>query len=253
MKKQRTEITNENARFILSAYRVSGVDAQDPAFQQALEQAARDPELGAWFATQRDFDLLVNERLAEVKPPSNLRSAILAGMKTAQPTKRFSPRILLAIAAVLVAAALILQPMVTPKRAPAGALAQFQQSVTTMLTAEPVPKLDMVASRFAEIDDYLDQRHAPCATSLPPGLQNIPTAGCKTFQWNGATVSLTCFRLPTGELLHLFVVKEKPLEPFQLRGGIREINGWRMKCQRVNGMLLMFVTKATAAQMQQYI
>lgn len=252
MKKQRTEITNENAKFILSAYRASGADAQDPTFQQALKQAAQDPELGAWFSAQRDFDQLVSERLSEIKPPSNLRSAILNGMKTAQPVKRFTPRVLLAIAAVAVAAALVSLPMTMTKR-PVRMLPQFQQDVAAMLTAEPIPKLDMNADTFAEVDKYLDQLNAPCAPSLPVGLQNLPTAGAKTFQWKGTTVSLTCFRLPSGKLLHLLVINEKDLQPFHLRGGIVEINGWRMKCQRADGKLLMFMTRETADQVQQFI
>jgi hypothetical protein len=252
MKRQRTEITNENAKFILSAYRPSGADAQDPTFREALKQAARDPELGAWLSAQRDFDLLVTERLSEIKPPSNLRSAILNGMKTAQPVKRFTPRVLLAIAAVAVAAALVSLPM-TMTRQPVRILPQFQQDVAAMLTAQPIPKLDMNTDSFAEVDKYLDQIHAPCATRLPVGLQNMPTAGCKTFQWKGTTVSLTCFRLPGGELLHLLVINEKDLQPFQLRGGIVEISGWRMKCQRADGRLLMFMTRETAEQVQRYI
>jgi hypothetical protein len=252
MKKQRTEITNENAKFILSAYRASGADAQDPTFQQALKQAARDPELGAWFSAQRDFDQLVSERLSGIKPPSNLRSAILNGMKTAQPVKRFTPRVLLAIAAVAVAATLVSLPMTMTKR-PVRMLPQFQQDVAAMLTAEPIPKLDMNADTLAEVDKYLDGLHAPCASSLPAGLQNMPTAGAKTFEWKGTTVSLTCFQLPGGDLLHMLVIDEKDLQPFQLRGGIVEFNGWRMKCLRANGKLLMFMTRETADQMQQYI
>ena len=40
MKKPRTEITNESAKFVLNAYRPNGADAQDPVFRDALEQAA---------------------------------------------------------------------------------------------------------------------------------------------------------------------------------------------------------------------
>ena len=47
MKKPRTEITNESAKFVLNAYRPNGADARDPIFRAALEQAARDPELGS--------------------------------------------------------------------------------------------------------------------------------------------------------------------------------------------------------------
>ena len=80
MNKPRTEITNQSAKFVLNAYRPNGADAQDPVFRVALEQAARDPELAAWFKEQRSFDSLIADKLAEIQPPANLYSAILAGI-----------------------------------------------------------------------------------------------------------------------------------------------------------------------------
>ena len=72
MNKPRTEITNESAKFVLNAYRPNGADAQDPVFRDALEQAARDPELAAWFKEQRTFDSLIAGKLAEFEPPASL-------------------------------------------------------------------------------------------------------------------------------------------------------------------------------------
>jgi hypothetical protein len=42
-------MTNESAKFLLSAYRPNGTDAHDPVFKEALEQAPCDPELATWF------------------------------------------------------------------------------------------------------------------------------------------------------------------------------------------------------------
>ena len=75
MKKPRTEITNEAAKFVLNAYRPNGADAQDPVFRDALEQAACDPDLAAWFKEQRSFDSLIAGKLAEFQPPPNLYSS----------------------------------------------------------------------------------------------------------------------------------------------------------------------------------
>ena len=72
MKNPRTEITNESAKFVLNAYRPNGADAQDPVFRAALEQAARDPELAAWFKEQRSFDSLIAGKLAEVQASGDL-------------------------------------------------------------------------------------------------------------------------------------------------------------------------------------
>ena len=42
-------MNNQEAKFILGAYRPGGRDAVDPMFSEALAQAGRDPELRAWF------------------------------------------------------------------------------------------------------------------------------------------------------------------------------------------------------------
>ncbi len=59
-------------------------------FRDALEQAARDPELGAWFKEQRSFDSMIAEKLSEIEPPAILRSAILTGINNQPSARRFS-------------------------------------------------------------------------------------------------------------------------------------------------------------------
>ncbi|MBV8142971.1 MAG: hypothetical protein JOZ60_13110, partial [Verrucomicrobia bacterium] len=100
MKKPRTDITNESAKFVLNAYRPNGADAQDPVFRAALEQATRDPELAEWFKEQRLFDSLIVAKLAELQPPATLYSAILDGVANRSSARRFTMRPLLALAAV---------------------------------------------------------------------------------------------------------------------------------------------------------
>ncbi len=92
MKNPRTEITNESAKFVLHAYRPNGADARDPIFRAALEQAARDPELGAWLKEQRAFDSLITGKLAEFQPPATLHSAIMAGIANRSPETPLHPQ-----------------------------------------------------------------------------------------------------------------------------------------------------------------
>jgi hypothetical protein len=72
---------NEEAKFILRAYRQSGADAGDAAFCAALEQAKRDPELGRWLEREMALDRAVATKLSGIAPPAGLRDAILAGGK----------------------------------------------------------------------------------------------------------------------------------------------------------------------------
>lgn len=45
MKTRHTEMRNECAKFLLSAYRPNGADALDPVFKDALEQLECDPQV----------------------------------------------------------------------------------------------------------------------------------------------------------------------------------------------------------------
>jgi hypothetical protein len=253
MKKPHTEITNETARFLLNAYRPNGADAQDPVFRDALEQATRDPELGAWFTEQRGFDTMIAEKLSSIEPPATLRPAILAGIKNRPVARRFSIRPLLALAAVMVLSAIVLVPVFTRLYSTSGPIDRYQKANLALLSAVPAPQLDLLTASFSSTQEYLEEMQAPCIHSLPTSLLALPTAGCKTLRWNGHTLSLTCFRLPSGELLHLFVIAEKALEPIDIGADFRDINGWHVKFEQLNGMLVMFVSRARLAEIKQYI
>lgn len=72
---------NQEAKFILGAYRPDGQDADDTTFHEALAQAEKDPELRVWFERQRKFDSALSAKLKEVSPPAGLREAILTGSR----------------------------------------------------------------------------------------------------------------------------------------------------------------------------
>lgn len=66
----------ERAKFILQSFRPDGADAFDPAFQEALELATEDRELGEWLANERAQDAAFASMLSEVEIPEDLRDAI---------------------------------------------------------------------------------------------------------------------------------------------------------------------------------
>jgi hypothetical protein len=78
---------NDEAKFILTAYRPGGGDSGNPAFTDALRMAAEDPVLGAWFAQSRAHDGAVAAKLTQVLPPPGLRDAILAGARAGAKSK----------------------------------------------------------------------------------------------------------------------------------------------------------------------
>jgi hypothetical protein len=253
MKKPRTEITNESAKFVLNAYRPNGADAQDPVFHAALEQSARDPELAAWFKEQRSFDSLIAGKLAEFQPPANLYSAILNGIANRSPIRRSNFRPFLAMAAVLVLSGAILLPMYMVSSSKSKLIERYQRANLTMLSSAPAPKLDLVTTDFSRTQEYLAEKKAPCIPFLPGSLLDLPTAGCKTLHWKGQEFSLTCFRLPSGELLHVFVIDDQAFRSINVGDEFRDMDGWHFKCQRRAGVLLMFVSRASMAEIEEYI
>jgi hypothetical protein len=82
---------NEESKLILSAYRPSGKDADDPAFSEALAVASSDAALGQWLADQQAFDREVARKLAEVSAPAGLRERILAGGEGEPATTMVAP------------------------------------------------------------------------------------------------------------------------------------------------------------------
>ena len=122
-----------------------------------------------------------------------------------------------------------------------------------MLSSTPAPNLDLITADFSRTQAYLAEMNAPCIPFLPGSLLDLPTAGCKTLHWNGQALSLTCFRLPSGELLHVFVIDEKAFRSFNVGDKFKDMDGWHVKCQRRAGLLLMFVSKAPMSEIQRFI
>jgi hypothetical protein len=253
MNKPRDEMTNEVAKFILNTYRPNGADAQDPTFRAALEQAASDPDLAAWFKEERSFDSLVAAKLTEIQAPPNLYSAILAGMETRSPIRRFTIGPILALAAVVVLSGIILLPMYMEHQSRTALISQYQKANLTMLSSPTWPQLDLVTTDFSRTQEYLAHMKAPCIPHLPGALLDLPTVGCKAFYWNNRQLSLTCFRLPSGDLLHVFVIDEYTFRSTNIEDTFREMDGWHVKFERRDGMLLMFVSRAPMAEIKEYV
>lgn len=196
-------MTNDEAKFILHAYRPNGADASDPMFDAALAQARRDPELAEWFARLQAFDGAIARKLGEVEVPAELRGAILAGARVSrpQPTKAWWRRNpLLAMAASL---AMLL----------AVGIPAFWSTTRADASAElPSFATDYVAAGFflaehdadvGQLKMWLKGQNSPLPTELPAGFKKLRGLGCKTIDYRGRNISLICFG--EGREYHLFV------------------------------------------------
>jgi hypothetical protein len=221
-------MTNEEAKFILSAYRPNGRDASDPAMTEALEQAARDPELGAWFREELAVDRVISKKLAEVAVPDGLKGNILTGHRMMEPTDSVGWRLatMLKWAAVFIAFAGIAAFL--SLRSPAdGQIAEYRSDMMGLLAMKAAP-LDYQGRSLSDVRDWLTSNHSVAQFEVSHTLSNQPTMGCQILDWNGAQVTLVCFDTGDGQLAHLLVVDRSAFPGLGERAQpiIESVAGW---------------------------
>ena len=243
-------MTSERAKFLLSVYRPNGADAQDPAFKEALDQVRRDAALASWFQQQRDFDEMIYSKLRSIETPAALRETILAGLRTtAIPQYRIVRW--LAIAAALALGLLVLGQM---ELGGPGKQDRFMAFYWYALADfKPLPRLQLMTTNFQGTQELIKAKGAPTAPTVPTALAGLPTAGCKTFVWGGEPVSLTCFNLPGGQLLHLFVIDRRAFKGQLVPTAFRRIGDWNVKFSEASGMVMMWVSHAQVEEIKQFL
>jgi hypothetical protein len=246
-------MTREEAKELLSALRPHGTDAADPVFREALELASKDSDLGAWLARQQEFDQMLIEELSSIRPPEGLRETILQSLrKTARPLQ-FWRNTWPALAAAVVLVAFFLSQQVVTLRNPSSRFQSFCSEALAMVAVRPVPKLDLETASLGITQAFIQQREAPQLGRFPLKLQAMATAGCRVFVWRQHLASLTCFRLPSGTLLHLVVIDEKALEDPKLPSGLLSENGWHMMFEKKNGLIVMWASQAPMDELKQVL
>jgi hypothetical protein len=225
-------ITNQDAKLVLSAYRPNGADARDPFFEEALEQAKRDPELREWFVKERAFDALIVAKIRTIKPPAGLNSQILAGLQAVRgPRHSVSPWLKVAAALLVAMMVLTYNRFLAPSKL--DRLDQFCADCLVQFSS-PV-QFDLESPDFRETQKFIRTTQAPAATAIPDSVATMATAGCKIFRWRGQWVSLTCFKLPSGESLLLFVIGEKAFDRRPIPTDFKEMGRWHVKFQEESG------------------
>jgi hypothetical protein len=210
-------MNNNEAKFLLRAYRPGGWDADDPAFAGALAQAHRDPELGAWLAREQAFDSAMAAQLGAIVPPPGLREAILTGASVSR-ASRGAQRwpVWLALAASV---ALLL-----------GTGVMWRMRHATQM--DPLTAFAMADARFekplylGEPTNNLRRTLEDPATRLA-GLSidfaTLRATGCHTLNFAGHDVLQICFNRG-GQTFHLYMVQRDdfpqiaaPTEPHMMK------------------------------------
>jgi hypothetical protein len=218
---------NEEAKFILGAYRPNGSDAGDETLSEALRQAQTDPELREWFGRTQAFDSAVAAKLAGLNPPPGLRESILAGSRVsgARRTGWWSATRITAVAAavVIIMASLALWP--GHAVAAGDSLAEFALNDVARGDHNGHGK------GVAALQVALSDRTKHLSRGLSLDFAGLRTTGCRTVSVAGAEVFEVCFNRD-GSWYHLYVTKDRaswsnsPREPVMAQKGKRSCASW---------------------------
>lgn len=229
---------SDEARLLFSAYRPGGKDADDPIFAAAIEAAKKDPELAHWLAEQQAFDQAVAGHLRAVEIPADLRAKILAGAAASRRRSQWAaPRVwALAAAVALFAGIAALWP------GKADGLTDWQRHGLAVLGEIIAARetFDLPQPDAAALTAWLHEHAVP----KPAELDGQSPLGCKTIAWEGHKMSLVCFDLGGGVIVHLFTTDRAGLAHVPPDGPARFVRdgGWTVAMWNEGGKTLMLAT-----------
>jgi hypothetical protein len=203
-------MNRDDAKNILLLYRPDTVDVIDPQVTEALALAKQDAELAVWFRELGTRQEILRAKFRQIQAPAGLKEQIIS--EQAAREKIVVWRRTTVFAAMAAAVVVLLTLAVFRLQPPLNdnTLALYQNRMVG--AALRVYTMDLATDNPAKIRDYLKQNQAPADYILPAPLEKVATTGCAITSWQGAKVSMICFRtgkaLPSGEQsdLWLFVI-----------------------------------------------
>jgi anti-sigma-K factor RskA len=203
-------MNNQEAKFILGAYRPDGRDANDAMFTEALAQAERDPELRAWLERERTFDAAFSKKLKQIEPPSGLRDAIIAGVRASQPRRNWwaHPSWLGAAAAIAIVAVTTFALRGPTSGTSMAQLVAFALNDTINSHDDHVghpPTLSAEQAQLASVS-------TPLAKEMKLNLDELRRKGCRSVRIGGRELFEICF-LRDGVWYHLYAAERKGFAP----------------------------------------
>jgi hypothetical protein len=199
-------MNNEEAKFILRAYRPNGADAADPLFSAPCTVAERDPQLGAWFARELAFDAAIAAKLRGIDPPAELRDIIVAGGR-ASLQHRLNWRVPLWLSA----AAAIFAFFFTEMRIRPATSADVQQLTSFALGDAAHPELHKgYVATLADVEKQLEEPKTRLSQDLNINDGDLRDGGCRTIQVAGHDVFEICIN--RGDLMHLYIARREDFE-----------------------------------------
>lgn len=207
---------NEEAKFILGAYRPDGRDARDATFGSALAQTETDPELRRWFDEQRKFDAAFTAKLQQIAPPPGLREAILTGSRVsvgARPKRAWWQH----SAWLAAAAALVMLGTLSVALRPASPHPSGSELATFALRdlADSHDEHVVHPPALATVQAQLASARLPLTHRLDLNLDELRRQQCRRVQVSGRELFEICFQRD-GTWYHVYVGRRQDFAPGEL-------------------------------------
>lgn len=250
-------MTNDDAKFILRAYRSDGRYRHDPLFHDALERAHRDPALMQWLADEQSLDEVVAEKLDGIDPPSGLREAILVGARASRQPQRAwwrHPAWLGAAAAlaIIAAAPFFHRPGATNR--PVVTATQLAQAGLDDMIDHHAEHIEFVFSPdLKSFQTELASYSEPYSAGYEINLEELAGVKCRTVGVEGLTAHEICF-LRDGTWFHLYVVSAPGDSPdTEGKPVFAEHDGYAAASWIRNGLAYALVVHDSIEQLRKYV
>ncbi|HEY0946602.1 MAG TPA: hypothetical protein VGD81_15090 [Opitutaceae bacterium] len=199
-------MTNDEARFLLHAYRPNGADSGDPALRDALEHAQRDPALRAWFEREQAYDRVVSDKLRTITPPPGLREAILAGARVSSARAWWRRPAWLAMAASV--AILLVAAFAWSRRGPLVSLDEATHVAIRDMASEAMHGSHGL--EYGALGVWLENPANRLAAGVPVDFSQLRAQRCRTLRLGGRELFEICFqRGASGEWYHVYLAPRR--------------------------------------------
>ena len=202
-------MNRDEAKTILLLYRPGTADADDPQIAGALELAKQDPELTRWLVEHCARQEALRAGFRQITAPAGLKEQIISEQAAQEKVIFWRQRAVLAVAAVFVVL-VVLTPLWFQHRGNEETFAIYRSRMAGVALRGYT--MDLATNNPAAIRAFLAESNAPSDYVLTASLEKTAVTGCAIEGWQGAKVSMICFRtgkpLPPGQQsdLWLFVI-----------------------------------------------
>ena len=183
-------MNRDEAKTILLLYHPGTVDEADPQIAEALALAKSDPVLRDWLAEHEARQNALRAKFQEITVPEGLKEQIISEQAAAR--RRTLTRRNAVLALALVTGMIALAAWWFSGRPGDDTFAIYRQRMVS--SALRGYAMDLATNNPAEIRSYLARNQAPADYVLPVALAKAEITGCTIQNWQGAKVSMICFR-----------------------------------------------------------